>query len=209
MGCLVLTICLGAGCCRLTASDWNKNGLATYDGVLHALSLISAQDGVSAWASGTCTLGKRELTFDGWRQGWTALGKPMGTACWSWHGQSLRQGSHCILVFELALCITFLGVGPGKIHHCWTLSRGTRGANPGKFTRPVQSWVALLMSDLTNLHEDSVRPFSQQLHMRTNPSDLCIRLLRPSQQPTTAMSQSQGWCSLRVARHASGPCQMW
>ncbi len=51
-------------------------------------------------------------------QGWTAPAKPTGMTPWSRHGQRPGQGSPGILLFELVLCITLPGVGPGKIHHC-------------------------------------------------------------------------------------------
>ncbi len=67
-------------------------------------------------------------------QGWTAPSKPTGMTPWSWPGQRPRQGSPGIFLIELVFFIALLGVGPGKIHHCWTISWG----NPGKCTRTVQ-----------------------------------------------------------------------
>ena len=49
-------------------------------------------------------------------------GTPMGMTPWFRHGQMLPQGSPSILLFELVLGIALPEVGPGKIHHRWTIS---------------------------------------------------------------------------------------
>ncbi len=49
-----------------------------------------------------------------------------------------------ILLFEVVLFIALPGVGPAKMHHCWTDLRG----NPGKSTRPVQHLIRRLHNTL-------------------------------------------------------------
>ncbi len=86
------------------------------------------QDGGQEWlSSGPCNNFVRQ------HQGWTALAEPKGLTFWSRHGQSLRQGSPSILLFELVLCATLPGVGPGK-----SAIDAPSWRNLANFKRPVQ-----------------------------------------------------------------------
>ena len=75
-------------------------------------------------------------------------------------------GSPDILLFELVLCVTLPGVGPGRIHHCWTPAglphemafHGVNLANPKGLSSPALCTLA---------HKSSTDLKIQSHHLRS------------------------------------------
>ncbi len=69
-------------------------------------------------------------------------------------------GSPVILLFELALCITLPGVGPGTIYHSWTIALD----DPGKLKRLGQPCICHTRVESMST-ESVVRPESPSLQL--------------------------------------------